>query len=299
MSKKLMSILISVFLYLSMCSIGTVSADVSELPEKPEDTNRYYFYMPDEWLNKSTHETGDTAGIYWWEGTDAHNLWPGVPAKKADAEGVYYYDVSKDVSTIIWNNYVDGGFGKDSPKFYDSLQTNNLGTEFYDPGESDLYPDGFESFDGMIFVVDYGYFLYGDFTAKATYDGEWFYYYGNGEYGTAPKRGDSRVLSGSTVNIDDVLESNNAGDEWASPSEFVAYYIGDANGDHRVNIKDATHIQKAIAGLVELDWVEMIAAEVDRTDMITIKDATTIQKWLARMDTGTYNDDFIGRFWVC
>ena len=108
-----------------------------------------------------------------------------------------------------------------------------------------------------------------------------------------------RVLSGSTVNIDDVLESNNAGDEWASPSEFVAYYIGDANGDHRVNIKDATHIQKALAGLVELDRVEMIAAEVDRTDMITIKDATTIQKWLARMDTGTYNDDFIGRFWVC
>lgn len=298
MYRKFTSVLLSLFMFVFVCCMGTASAEVSQLPEKPDGTNRYYFYMPDEWLNASTANTGDTAGIYWWEGTDAHRYWPGVPAVKADVEGVYYYDVPADVATIIWNNYCNGGADSKAPYYYDALQTVCIGTECYDPGESDFYPEGTENFDGMIYVIDYEIFPYGDFSAKASHSGEWFYYYGNGEYGTAPKRGDSRVLSGSTVSVDAVLESNNSGDKWDSPSECSAYYIGDANGDHRVNIKDATHIQKALAGLVQLSKTQKEAAEVDGYDMITIKDATAVQKWLAGVDAGSPRCDFIGRFWI-
>lgn len=57
--------------------------------------------------------------------------------------------------------------------------------------------------------------------------------------------------------------------------------VGDANGDGKVNIKDATFIQKAVAGIVTLDSVGNAVADVDCDGTITIKDATLLQKQIA------------------
>ena len=111
MSKKLMSVILVAVLVLSMGTVAMASVSADELPAKADGYNRYYFYMPENWLNE--HAT--TAGIYWWEGTDACSSWPGYVANPTDVEGLYYYDVNQDVTTIIWNNAIDGGTDPEAP----------------------------------------------------------------------------------------------------------------------------------------------------------------------------------------
>ncbi len=62
--------------------------------------------------------------------------------------------------------------------------------------------------------------------------------------------------------------------------------LGDANEDSNVNIKDATAIQKHIAGLTTLTETGAKLADVDASTIVNIKDATAIQKHIAGMDTG-------------
>ena len=187
MSKKLMSVILVAVLVLSMGTMAMASVSADELPAKADGYNRYYFYMPESWLNE--HAT--TAGIYWWEGTDACSSWPGYVANPTDVEGVYYYDVNQDVTTIIWNNAIDGGTDPEAPIYTAAYQTKNIGSEYYDAGESDNYPDGTPNFDEMIYVVDESKTDVNEFSGKSTFAGEWFYYYGNGEYGFTPEKGDT------------------------------------------------------------------------------------------------------------
>ncbi len=57
--------------------------------------------------------------------------------------------------------------------------------------------------------------------------------------------------------------------------------LGDVNGDGVVNVKDATAIQKHIAGLITLSGKELILADYNLDKAVNIKDATTIQKKIA------------------
>ena len=57
--------------------------------------------------------------------------------------------------------------------------------------------------------------------------------------------------------------------------------LGDANGDGKVNVKDATQIQKAAASLVNLDEEQAQAADVNGDGKVNVKDATAIQKFVA------------------
>ncbi len=201
MSKKLMSVILVAVLVLTMGTVAMASVSADELPAKADSDNRYYFYMPETWAN----EYATTAGIYWWEGTDACSAWPGYVANPTDVEGVYYYDVNKDVTTIIWNNAIDGGTDMEQPIYTAAYQTKNIGSEYYDPDESVNYPNGTDSFDGMIYVVDTSKTEINDFSQKTTFAGEWFYYYGNGEYGFTPEKGDvyfnSRSYDGTPVPV--------------------------------------------------------------------------------------------------
>lgn len=157
-----------------------------ENPAPEKTTNRYYFYMPDDWEN----ELSKNAGIYWWEGTNACEIWPGYKAHKGDAEGLYYYDVPKDVTSIIWNNFIDGGTDYNSEVYKLAQKSGNIGSEYYEEGESLLYPQGTENFDGMVYVIDYDETDYNSFVYPPPLRGEWYYYYGNGEYGTTPEKSD-------------------------------------------------------------------------------------------------------------
>lgn len=56
---------------------------------------------------------------------------------------------------------------------------------------------------------------------------------------------------------------------------------GDVDNNGKINIKDATLVQKSLAHVVELDITSEVLADVNADGKINIKDATTIQKHCA------------------
>ncbi|MBE6737956.1 MAG: hypothetical protein E7566_04820 [Ruminococcaceae bacterium] len=58
-------------------------------------------------------------------------------------------------------------------------------------------------------------------------------------------------------------------------------YLGDADRNTFVNVKDATAIQKHVAGIITLDDSALDLSDVDFSENINVKDATAIQKWVA------------------
>lgn len=250
MAKKLLSAILTVLLVVSAFGATSVFAndeteiltpktEQNPLPQVAEGCNRYFFHLPDSWLN----EYSDTAGIYWWEGTGAQVAWPGLKAHKADAENVYYYDVPADVSQIIWNNYIH--FSPDQvvgPEYAATCRTEEISLN---NGE----------YKEKIFLITVSYPI--EYGMGKLYGGEWREYYGNGEF--------------------------EMGYPYVPPEDL--YLIGDVNGDKAVNIKDATHIQKFIAGL-DVPKVNNVLGDVDNSADITVKDATAIQKFIAGIYTG-------------
>ena len=66
-----------------------------------------------------------------------------------------------------------------------------------------------------------------------------------------------------------------------SAVDSLIYYLGDADLDEQVNIKDATLIQKHVAQIETITDYALITADADEDASITIKDATVIQKYVA------------------
>lgn len=66
----------------------------------------------------------------------------------------------------------------------------------------------------------------------------------------------------------------------ASTNSAEKAYYGDANGDGKINIADATAIQKAIVGIVNQNEIERINSDVNFDSDITVIDATTIQMYI-------------------
>ena len=294
--KKVISILLSALMIVGCFSFSVFAEGYEMIPasvalsqyeaetgEKVE-TNRYYFLMPngengdlsDNEYNTFTSESNyaqswyneytDTAGIYWWDSGVFDPLqWAGYLMDKADADSVFYADVPQEVTTIIFNNAVDGGMDKEDPLYYLAHQTINVPCEYYDPGESDNYPNGTESFDNMIFVVDPDMIPVSDLSLKSTYGGEWYYYYGDGCYGTVKDGDHTNCLR---------ADHNHDADE----------ILGDVDGDSVVSVIDATAIQRDIAKLRALTDEEKARADVDGDGEISVLDATAIQFKIAKLD---------------
>ncbi len=72
----------------------------------------------------------------------------------------------------------------------------------------------------------------------------------------------------------------------SDPKPVETYLLGDADCDGKVNVKDATAIQKHVAGLIALTDEGVVAADVDANDNVNVKDATAIQKYVAGLETG-------------
>lgn len=159
------------------------------------------------------------------DGSGGTTVWPGYKAQKdgfaSDNYKVFYVDCPTDVAQIVWNNYVDGGEDPTAPIYSVAKQTNNCPTEFYSDGDSDLYDSeffelleasyegdkallgdfadnffvdedfglGFSfNFDNMIFIAPAEPNGVNDYNQKPTYTGEWYFYYGDGEYGSYPTK---------------------------------------------------------------------------------------------------------------
>ena len=95
---------------------------------------------------------------------------------------------------------------------------------------------------------------------------------------TEPSTGDDTKPSNTT--------EPSTGDD-TKPSEPVVDkgILGDVNGDGKVNIKDATQIQKVAAKIIELTSDEKLRADVNADAKVNVKDATAIQKFVAKIET--------------
>lgn len=286
--KKLTSIFLAALLATSVSSVSfeSVSAIVDENGcYVPGDnvtcgTNRYYFAMPNEWYNSNT----DTAGVYWWNGTDACNAvdgsggtvrWPGYKAQRSGINNVYYIDCPKDVPTIVWNNYINGGTDTDAPVYLDAKQAKNAGVEYYSDGNSDLYDydwfaemeDSFNgdkaalgdfadnffieeeygfgfsfNFDNMIYVVDINK-TSESFDGRKIYLGDWYFYYGNGEYGIYPTKEES-VAKGLFGRVDDYKVPSTP-DEPVVVSNLIKFDAKKSGWNLDTNRKIYCHIWRA------------------------------------------------------
>ena len=69
----------------------------------------------------------------------------------------------------------------------------------------------------------------------------------------------------------------------AFASSAQSFKFGDANCDGKINIKDATVIQRYAAMLLKLDDAQLKLADVNADGKVNVKDATMIQKLLAKL----------------
>ncbi len=98
--------------------------------------------------------------------------------------------------------------------------------------------------------------------------------------------GTTEPSSGDDTKPSDTTEPSTGDD--TKPSELVVDkgILGDVNGDGKVNIKDATMIQKAAAKILSLTDDEKLRADVNSDNKNNVKDATAIQKFVAKIETG-------------
>lgn len=227
------------------------------VPEPEPQKNRFYIYMPEPWLDP---EGWDSIGVY-WEGDSAPEDSRGYEAPRTAIPNLYYYDVPEEVEEIVFNNFYNGPWSLPA-------RTYKIKTTGYDQNESDSYPWGIDSFDGMIYVIHSGYekVRIDEINVEYIFDGEWYYYYGNGEYGLTPEKGKEFYTA-------------NYLDAPLTP-DFEA---GDVNRDENLNIKDATLIQKFIAKMVSLSPAQQALADFNADGKINVKDATAIQKKIAKI----------------
>ncbi len=85
------------------------------------------------------------------------------------------------------------------------------------------------------------------------------------------------------VLLQKVSELETAGAIPTTPTlpERKYYLLGDCDGNKKVNILDATTIQKVLAGLGSFDEVGTLCADANLDNSVNVKDVTAIQKHLA------------------
>lgn len=66
-----------------------------------------------------------------------------------------------------------------------------------------------------------------------------------------------------------------------TPSTEPSFSLGDVNQDGKINIRDATTIQKYIAKMIDLSEDSIALADFDQNSKVNVKDATAIQKHIA------------------
>ena len=159
------------------------------------------------------------------DGSGGSLAWPGYKAKydaSLEEQGVktlYYLDIPDDVPTVVWNNYIDGGMDETAPQYTAATQCIDSKCEYMSEGDSETYDDqedfwtemedsfngdkaALGSFADNFFESEYGIaFTMNNMiwvpdlkntstsvSGKVTYSGDWYFYYGDGTYGTYPTK---------------------------------------------------------------------------------------------------------------
>ena len=258
MSKKLISILLSVamvvtvFSTLPIASALETSSNSTENTETKYVTNlggtytgpiknkskRYYFAMPKEWNTFSNA----TACAYWWDGEDSCADWQNsyemrpTTINTDDGSKVYYIDIDENITSIVFNNGIDLGQKSEDeelpPNYGKACQTNAIYLQGYDPNETMIYPDGLDSMEKMIYVPDD---IEYELSGSKVYRGEWYYLHSDGKWdaekGSVYETKDVNVKLDKrkdTVNIGDSIQLN-ATFENLSPDAKITWSSSDTN----------------------------------------------------------------------
>lgn len=257
---------------------------------KKLETRRYYFQMPDgvhghldesgkpaaSWYN----EYSRGAGIFWWGDVPAAPTgWTGYRANVADADQhIYYADVPVQVDTIVWNNGVDGGADESKEIYRKAAQSIDIPCEYAEPGEYDTMPEGGESFEDCIFIIQPNVTT-AVTTAVIQYTiyGSWYIYYGDGCYGE---------YATDSASFTDVDHNCCNPDHFDKDGKHVGYHHstlrGDYDEDDEVTVLDATRAQRILADLDVRPSDDFLASvDADGDGELTITDATRIQRVIA------------------
>ena len=125
--------------------------------------------------------------------------------------------------------------------------------------------------------------------ASVNFIGDYAFGYNYGD-DYKPSKIDGFTITGYKGTAAQIYASDNGfefislGEAPTNPSEKVL--LGDVNGDGKVNIKDATMIQKSAASLVTLTDEQAKAADVNKDSKVNVNDTTAIQRFVAGIDTG-------------
>ncbi len=66
-----------------------------------------------------------------------------------------------------------------------------------------------------------------------------------------------------------------------NPDVVQMYYIGDADLNNKINVKDATLIQKHAAEITRMEGLQLVSADINGKGGVNVQDATLIQKFIA------------------
>lgn len=90
-------------------------------------------------------------------------------------------------------------------------------------------------------------------------------------------------VSINEMDIDGIrtIEENISDSQIIYDNSETSFEIGDVNMDGKINIRDATAIQKCLAKIIKLDEDAIELADFDMNSKVNVKDATAIQKYIA------------------
>ena len=269
--------------------------DDDSVDEEGKPIGHYGEFAPTWFIEMADGSTATaTAGIYWWGSTIADPAaWVGYLPSGSDESDpyVFYANVPTAVTTIIWNNAVDGGKDNTQPIYFCAAQSINIPCEYYEAGESPNYPDGTESFNNMIFVIDPDLVSISEFSQKQTCGGEWYYYYGNGCYGFTADgteadclRGDHFDADGNHVipehdpiQVPGTLPSVEPTDEPTEPSDEPT----EPSDEPTEPSVEPTEPSVEPTEPVDPPTPDFLLGDADQDGEVSVMDATTIQRYKA------------------
>ena len=250
--------------------------------------------------------------IFFWGGSDSTN-WPGVPMEYAytndGGEDVYSYTLDPSTPNIIFNNGNNGQQTIDittdvedykgfylTTSFNDNGNTKwNIGTwDVPKPTEPDTEPATVPTEPSESTVI----------TTEATEPSSSAVVTEPSETteptepasstapkteptetgATEPSETNAPASSTAPASSEGTTANTQPSETTGAGSEFVPYLMGDADLNGKVNVKDATIIQKHAAHLLALLGDAEITADVNEDGKLNVKDATVIQKYLAKME---------------
>ena len=307
--KKILSMVLVLMLALSCLAVAGLSA-TDEFTSSEEPI--IYFEVPENWE--------DVAKVFchiWpYGGGDALANWASKKesCKATDVEGVYSYDISKvggleegvtycvifgattsngsEIQTYntifdtncfgdtlycdetIYENPADSAktcraaFWKNQDKtvYGPELQITSIGNI---AGEA--LPEGVTTVD-----------LMNRFISEGTLDNALQFVDKTAEELLTEIAGKLNVSDEELAEILAGIDYNPSSGDEATPDEYL---LGDSDGDGKVNVKDATAIQKWVAGY-EID-INLDCADADLNETVNVKDATAVQKWVAGITVST------------